>query len=398
MTTPDERSWDGLAGRPPYRLARGVAFGCSNIHNADGGRGRAGAEVRVPCLQPGERVVLADIEGPAVITRLWLTFEWPDRFRYAGSMLRNRAVTLEITWDDAETPAIAVPVGDFFGHPLCYDLPFENAWFADPVGRSSLCSLPMPFRTRATVAVVNDFDRPVTVFHDLRFLRGVAPHPDDGYLHACFRRTIPEAPGTRHEILPRVHGRGRYLGTHLGLITDRRNPMDWHSGNVQLFLDDDDAYPSLMGASLDDYAGSAWLYEQPFMHRDSGLLLSRDFPEGGGHYGLYVYHRRDPVFFDRACAVSVSPAVHVRAGALLARLRAEPGLADCLAIPYRLPELEQMVQAGEDPYFNCGRLDDLSSVALYYLDHPGGDHPPCDRETRLAPAWQWPVPVTDTAR
>lgn len=385
---------DGEA--PLYRLAHDVRSACSNIHNVDGAPGRAGAEVRVPQLQPGERVILAKLDGPAVITRFWLTFDWPDRFHYAGSMLRNRSVTLEITWDDADMPAISVPVADFFCHPLGYDIPFENAWFADPVGRSSLCFLPMPFRSHATVAIVNHFDRPVIVFHDIRFLRGIEPDPDDGYLHACFQRTMPTAPGARHDILPRVRGRGRYLGTHLGIITDRYNPMDWHGGNIAFYLDGDSEYPSMLGASLDDYAGSAWLYEQRYMHQDSGLLLSRDFPEGGGHYGLYVYHRRDPLLFESSCAVSITPAVHVRAGALLSLLRQQPELTERLAIPHDLSILEGMVQAGEDAYFNCGRLDDLSTLAFYYLDRPDGAQPSCTPDTCIAPAWQWPVSDEET--
>jgi hypothetical protein len=254
----------------------------------------------------------------------------------------------------------------------------------------------MPFRSRATVAVVNHFDRPVIVFHDIRFLRGIEPDPDDAYLHACFQRTMPTVPGIRHDILPRIHGRGRYLGTHLGIITDRDNPMDWHGGNIAFYLDGDEEYPSMLGASLDDYAGSAWLYERCYMHQDSGLLLSRDFPEGGGHYGLYVYHRRDPLYFENSCAVSISPAVHVRASALLSRLRQQPGLAERLAIPYDLTTLEDMIRAGEDAYFNCGRLDDMSTTAFYYLDHPESALPYCPPDTGTAAAWRWPVTEDET--
>lgn len=375
---------------PVYRLANGGRFACSNIHNPNGAKGRAGARIRVPRLEPGERTVIAELEGPAVITRIWLTFDWPDLYHYEGSMLRNRAVSLEITWDGAETPAVSVPVGDFFGHPLSYNIPFENAWFGDPVGRSSLCFIPMPFRKRATVAIVNGFDKPVVVFHDIRFKKGVEVGPDDGYLHAWFNRTIPEKPGARHDMLPLVRGRGRYLGTHMGIITDRLNPLDWHNGNMKFFLDGDGEYPSMMGASLDDYGGSAWMYDACYMHRDSGLILSRKFPEGGGHYGMYFYHRLDPVYFESACAVSICPAVYMSAGALLAQLKRNPGLAGRMAIPHEQEALEKAVKAGEELSFNCGRLDDLSTVALYYLDSPEGNPPPCSQKIQCMPAWRWP--------
>jgi hypothetical protein len=363
----------------------------SNIHNVGGEAGRAGVVVRVPRIEPGQRVVIAELDGPAVITQMWMTFEWPDRFHHDRAMQRNRMVSIEITWDDAVTPAVRVPVGDFFGHPLCYDVPFENAWFADPVARSFACAIPMPFRRRATVAIVNDFDKPVTVFHDIRFVTGVAIDEDDGYLHAHFARTIPTTPGTEHAILPGVRGRGRYLGTHLGIIADRFNPLDWHSGNVAFFLDDDSTHPSMLGPSLDDYAGSAWLYEKPFMHQDTGLILSRSLPGGGGHYGMYVYHRRDPIYFQSACKVTVTPAVHVSGSGLLATLKQFPNLADRLSIPHDLKALKQQVAAGEDAYFNCGRLDDVCSTAMYYLDSPAGQSEEAAKDVRAAAGWSWPV-------
>lgn len=375
---------------PPYRLTHDGSFACSNIHNVDAAPGQAGVETRVPRIQPGERYVIADLEGPAVVTRLWLTFDWPNRFHHHNAMLRNRMVSLEITWDGADRPAVAAPIGDFFNHPLGYDIPFESAWFADPVGRASICLIPMPFRERATFAIVNDFDQPVTVFHDIRLLTGVEPHADDGYLHACFRRTIPDAPGPTHDVLPRVRGVGRLLGVHLGIIADRFNPMDWHGGNMALYLDGDEAHPSMLGPSLDDYAGSAWLMEKTYAHQDSGLILSRVLPNGGGHYGMYVHHRRDPIPFASSCAVSLRPAVHVSASELLGWLRQHPGLAERLAIPYEIPALEQLVRAGDNSYFNCGRRDDLSTVALYYLDSPDGQHDPVPPELRRAPGWRWP--------
>ena len=383
---------------PMYRLVDEVHHHCSNVHNVDGSRGRAGETTRIPRIEPGERVTLASLDGPAVITRFWLTFDWPSKSPYPGSMLRNRSVRLVIHWEDADAPAIDVPVGDFFCHPLCYDVPFENALFADPTGRSSLCHIPMPFRRRATIAIVNDFDKPVSVFHDIRFMRGVEPDPDDGYLHACFQRTLPDEPGRDHPILPKVRGRGRYLGMHLGMITDRFTPLEWHLASPRFYIDDDTAYPSMMGASLDDFGGASWAYDMPYMHQDSGLIVSRPFSDGGGHFGMYFYHRRDPVFFSSACAVAMRPKVTLSGEHLLAVLREHPGLADRLSLPCTVDEVARRVEAGEDVWIDCGRRDDVSSVALYYLDQPDGQHQPASHAARTAPGWQWPTDDANTLR
>lgn len=383
-----------LTEQPLYRLVDGVQCVCSNVYNVDGAKGRAGAQSRFPRVKPGESVTLADLEGPAIITRLWLTFDWPGTLPYEGSMMRNRSIRMDITWDDADTPAVSVPVGDFFCHPLCYDLPFENSLFSDPVGRSLLCFIPMPFRKRASIRIINEFDKPVKVFHDIRFVRGVQPDPNDGYLHACFKRTVPKEPGIKHEILPVVRGRGRYLGTHLGIITDRYNPLPWHGATPKFFFDGDDEYPSMMGASLDDFGGAAWDAEKCYMHQDSGLMLSRSFPDGGGHFGMYFYHRRDPLYFAESCAVSIRPIVGMSSEGLLSLLREQPRLADRLTLPpYTVEELEERVKAGENDWLECGRFDDLTTVALYYLDRPNGDHTLCAKDNRCAPAWQWPTPA-----
>ena len=383
---------------PMYRHIDGVEHACSNVHNVEARKGRAGAETRIPRVKPGEQVTIAELAGPAVITRFWLTLDWPSKSPYPGSMLRNRSVRLVIHWDDADAPAIDVPIGDFFCHPLGYDVPFENALFANPTGRSSLCHIPMPFRRRATIAIANDFDRPVTVFHDIRFMRGIEPDPDDGYLHACFQRTVPDRPGPEHHILPRVHGKGRYLGMHLGMITDRFTPLEWHLASPRFYIDNDTEWPSMMGASLDDFGGASWVYDMPYMHQDSGLILSRPFADGGGHFGMYFYHRRDPIYFNRACAVAIRPKVTLSGEHLLAVLREQPGLVDRLSLPCTVEEVARRVEAGEDPWIDCGRRDDVSSVALYYLDQPDGRHRLAPQDHRCTTAWQWPADDANTLR
>ena len=60
---------------------------------------------------PGETTVLADLEGPGVLTHMWVTiadneYGWP------------RLLRLRIYYDGSATPSVDAPVGDFFavGH------------------------------------------------------------------------------------------------------------------------------------------------------------------------------------------------------------------------------------------------------------------------------------------
>jgi hypothetical protein len=384
-------------GRPLYRVEREEQCICANVHNVDGKRGNAGAATRIPRIEPGESLVVAELDGPAVIDRFWLTLDWPDHLPYPGSTLRNRAVYLECFWDGADTPAVLSPLGDFFCHPLCYDMPFENSLFSDPSGRSFLTFVPMPFRRHATIKIVNDYSEPITVFHDIRFRKKADLGPDDAYFHACFNRTVPIQPAQVHEILPRTHGKGRYLGTHMGIITDPFNPLPWHNGNLGFYFDGDQQFPSMLGASLDDVFGSSWAYDKRYVHQDSGLPLTRYFAEGGGgHYGLYGYHRRDPLYFTESCSVSIRPQGGTQAPRLLRLLKESPGLIDRMSLPFTVRELEEHVEAGESFWVDCGRMDDMATVALYYLDHPEGSHSLADVEERCAPSWNWPA--KDAAR
>src|SRR5450631_3415405 len=50
-------------------------------------------------------IELGLIEGPATITHLWLTTD----------PIRWRSMVLRVYWDGRAEPAIAVPLGDFFG-------------------------------------------------------------------------------------------------------------------------------------------------------------------------------------------------------------------------------------------------------------------------------------------
>ena len=58
-----------------------------------------------PCvgMQPGETLVLADVDGPGAIQQIWMTPTGNYRF-----------TILRCYWDGEETPSIEVPIGDFF--------------------------------------------------------------------------------------------------------------------------------------------------------------------------------------------------------------------------------------------------------------------------------------------
>jgi hypothetical protein len=85
--------------------------GLTRLYNRKTGRcsswDRSGRNQDSWTLPPHSSVVLADIQGPAQITHIWMT-----QFNH------YRECLLKITYDDAGSPSVLVPLGDFFclGH------------------------------------------------------------------------------------------------------------------------------------------------------------------------------------------------------------------------------------------------------------------------------------------
>src|ERR1043165_1702076 len=100
----------------PSRIDLSLDSRAATFENPTGARGaggtahggRKGAPNRT--LQPGERVVLADLAGPGVIRHIWVTIP-------AMRPERMRSQVLEVRYDGRDAPSISAPLLDFFGLP-----------------------------------------------------------------------------------------------------------------------------------------------------------------------------------------------------------------------------------------------------------------------------------------
>src|SRR3712207_1226606 len=141
---------------------------------------------------------------------------FPDR---SPRMLRG--LRIDMYWDGAATPAVSAPVGDFFGQGLGRMVTFESVFFSNPEGRSFNATIPMPFRTGMRIVMVNEtgVDLP-ELFYDIDYTVGDRIPGGALYFHAHYRRERNTRLQQDYEILPRITGRGRYLGANIGVITD----------------------------------------------------------------------------------------------------------------------------------------------------------------------------------
>lgn len=283
-----------------FELPKGVETRWYSFENPDGRRegggrtqeGRKGAASKN--VRPGERVVLADVAGPGVVRRIWLTVP--------GRVDTLRGWVVRMYWDGQDWPSVEAPLQDFFGLPFGRQAAFESALFSNPEGRSFNCVVPMPFRTRALLTVTNESAAEASLFYDVDVTVGDALPSDLGYFHARYRRENPTTPKRDFEVLPRIEGRGRYLGANVGVrATDYPRPLWFGEGELKVYLDDDREWPTLVGTGTEDLVGSAWGLG-PFDHLYQGAPLTE---EKDGVWGFYRYHLPDPVYFARSIRVTL---------------------------------------------------------------------------------------------
>src|SRR5688572_18216635 len=125
-------------------------------------------------------------------------------------------------WGGEEKRAVEAPLGDFFAQSLGKPTAFETEWFDNPEGRCFNCSIARPFRNGFKITVANESPIDLLLFfYDVNFTLGDEHGPNVGYFHAHYRRENPTTLRRDFEILPRVAGRGRYLGCTLGVIADK---------------------------------------------------------------------------------------------------------------------------------------------------------------------------------
>ena len=282
-------------------------------------QGRKGAPARP--IKAGEKVTLAEINGPGVIRRIWLTLRGKPEV-LSGMVLR-------IYWDGQDYPSVEAPLQDFFGVPFARQVAFQSCFFSNPEGRSFNCFIPMPFGLKARVEVENQ--SPVdagSLFFDIDCTTGDKLPEDPAYFHARWRRENPTVPKKDFQVLPKVSGRGRYLGCNVGVraVDGFGEPVWFGEGELKVYLDGDREFPTLVGTGTEDLVGSAWGLGA-FNHLYQGCLLTA---QQSGVWGFYRYHPADPIYFHQDLRVDLQQMSGAMANEILQNIKPEdyPELVD----------------------------------------------------------------------
>jgi hypothetical protein len=362
------------------RETRWASFENPRGEKGQGGRENGGAKGRAfRSIEPGTSQILMQAEGPGTVDRIWMTLS--DR---SPQMLR--ALRLDMYWDGAEKPAVSAPVGDFFAFSFGVPVKFESAFLSNPEGRSFNSFFPMPFRKSAKIVITNESTRRIDRFfydvcYSLRPLEAEAL-----YFHAFWNRENPTKLCQDYTILPKLSGEGAFVGVHLAVQTNPGYGDSWFGeGEVKVYLDGDEAYPTLCGTGTEDYIGSAW-GQGHYAHRAQGSLVAD--PEGG-RFSFYRFHVADPICFHRDIKVQIQTIGGgdknkvlniIDRGLPVKVVSGDNGNFEQLYEKNFVPCRES-----KEAWYNYYREDDFSSTAYFYYGSPASSLPELSPlETRIA--------------
>jgi hypothetical protein len=251
------------------------------------------ANLDMTVLPPGRSLEMPLLEGPGVITHIWLT-------SHAGRANELNALSLRIYWDGRTEPGVAVPLGDFFavgqGQPAVVEsLPVQ----VSPSGALS-CYWRMPFATSARLVVTNDNpDRTTGLYWQVDWVELDELPPATGYLHARYRQEYPAVSG-RDYLIADLEGSGQYVGTVMSVTLAQDG---WWGEGDDFFYIDGETVPSLQGTGSEDYFNDAWGFRPRSSHWFGQPRWQGD---AAGDSGVcYRWHVLDPVGFSTALKVTM---------------------------------------------------------------------------------------------
>ncbi|MBP7461312.1 MAG: DUF2961 domain-containing protein [Candidatus Delongbacteria bacterium] len=249
---------------------------------------RSGGNHDYQGIYPNQTLVLAELDGPGIIRRIWMTLSSPDSHYL-------RKVLIRAYWDDEPEPSIEVPLGDFFGTGMAY-CHYETPYLGMSSG-GFYCYLPMPFRHKARLEIVNQTDGTIPSFYyQVGYLKPDSMLNDDmAYFHACWHRDLRPDSGCSYTILEAV-GHGHLIGMNLSVQGYTKN---WYflEGDEQIRVDGE-KNPGIIGTGTEDYFNSGWYFNQGiFASAFHGLLLKDN---ASRRIAAYRFHIPDPVPFKKS--------------------------------------------------------------------------------------------------
>ena len=245
-------------------------------------------------IAPGETLTLADLEGPGVVSSIWMTFNAQDPFE-------GRSLVIRVYYDGQEQPSVEAPLGDFFGLGYGAHANYSSAVVnVNSHGRSRSCFWRMPFRQGARITVENTSTtyKADSLYWYVNWEKHASLPEDTLYFHARYRQQHPAQPG--NYTLLDVQGKGTYVGTVYSAL---QMETGWFGEGDDFFYIDGATEPQLRGTGTEDYFMDAWGFRAFYTPYAGVPVYEGVFP--GDRVSAYRWHIADPVPFTTSLKVAM---------------------------------------------------------------------------------------------
>jgi len=268
-------------------------------------------------IAPGGTLTLMDMDGPALMTHLWITVASPEQYHLKKLVMR-------MFWDQEASPSVEAPLGDFFGQGLGEYHKWESELLSVGSDKALNSFFPMPFQKHARITVSNEGKEKVEAFYfniDYRALSQPLP-AGTLYFHAQFRQAKPNhgwtsdwqsngdpkvdgrpnLDGKDNYVWMEAAGRGHFVGVTMSVF---QNQDGWWGEGDDMFLIDGESRPSINGTGSEDYFLGAWDFGgHPFSYRLYGAPVVGE-EKAGGKSSVYRFHLDSPITFTKSLRATI---------------------------------------------------------------------------------------------
>ncbi len=248
------------------------------------------------------RVIVADIKGPAEITMMH--FAYPQHHD-SDTVAINRDVRLLIYWDGDPNPSVDCPLVDFFCDPNG-ERDVVNTALVN-VRRGFNCYFPMPFRKSAKVELV--YDGPLKAGKELQrampcysyvCYRTLKKMPsDEGYFCASWRQEETLL-GRKDYVALETRGKGKLVGWNVAIRSLHSNDRPVVDENEKFYIDGE-TNASVEFQGLEDSFGFSW----GFPATENMFPLTGWFPFHTNGAAAYRFFVPDAISFSKSLKVAI---------------------------------------------------------------------------------------------
>jgi hypothetical protein len=243
-------------------------------------------------LKAGQKITVADIEGPGIIKHIHTT-------RHQPKEILARGIVIEIWFDDAEEPAVMCSLADFFGDGCNGNSMYFTSNLIECAPWSYNCYFAMPFKSRARVILRNESDKNAMNYSYVEWESLPKWNDDFGYFHATYRRKCFQLTKSTDEMFFQIKGAGHIIGRQFSIVTDEPLFKDFGfvmEGNNEVDIDGRERAIDYLGT--EDSFTFSWGFQTTF----AGLRAGMPFIDKGATHRLSIYRFHDhmPIRFSKS--------------------------------------------------------------------------------------------------